>query len=224
MEYAPKIRIFVYLAVFLFYASFTNCEFQKVSSSPEVYVCDHFLSDEECDHLIAIAKPFLKRATVADTSTAKSLIDSRRTSLGTFISSFTKDKIVRGLQKNIAYATEIPEENGEDMQVLYYGLGAEYRPHYDYFDPSTVGGLSHYKRGGQRTATFIVYLNTPIKGGATVFPLVNVSVVPKKGKALLFYNTTSKGDPDPMSFHGGAPVIEGEKWIITRWLREKKFN
>lgn len=110
-----------------------------------------------------------------------------------------------------------------DSRTLHYGIGGEYKPHYDYFDPSTPGGLYHYNRGGQRVASFIVYLNTPEAGGETVFPKAKLRVKPEKGKALLFYNVDPEGKEDPMSFHGGAPVIAGEKWIITRWLRQGEF-
>ena len=164
------------------------------------------------------------RSGVVDPNSANSLIDSRRTSLGMFVSSATKDKVVRKIYKRIAQATKIPEKNGESAQILYYQVGAEYRPHYDYFDPSTTGGLTHLARGGQRIATFLVYLNTVEEGGETIFPRAQVKIIPEKGKALLFYNVNASGVPDPMSFHGGAPVTKGEKWLISRWLREGEFN
>jgi prolyl 4-hydroxylase len=25
------------------------------------------------------------------------------------------------------------------------------------------------------------------------------------------------------TLHGGAPVLEGEKWVATKWLREREF-
>ena len=197
--------------------------FVKVCDEPLVYVCDRFLKDQDCDHLIALGAPSLKRSTVVNPDGAVSLIDSRRTSLGMFLPFFTQDEVVLNIHRRIAEVTSIPEENGESMQILYYGEGAEYRPHYDYFDPKTPGGLFHYRRGGQRVASFIIYLNTPEAGGETVFPRVHLKITPEKGKALLFYNVDAMGAEDPMSFHGGAPVLKGEKWIITRWLRESTF-
>ena len=70
----------------------------------------------------------------------------------------------------------------------------------------------------------MVYLNTPEKGGETVFPRVRLKIVPEKGKAVLFYNVSDSGRVDPMSFHGGAPVERGEKWLMTCWLREHPFH
>ncbi len=48
-------------------------------------------------------------------------------------------------------------------------------------------------------------------------------IVPEKGKALLFYNLREEGWTDPMSLHAGLPVLEGEKWLMTQWLREKEL-
>jgi prolyl 4-hydroxylase len=199
-------------------------EFKQVCASPRVYVCDHFLSDKECDHLIEIARDSLQRATVLDPRSANNLVDSRRTSLGTWIPRTSQDKVVNKVWKRIAEVTHIPKENGEDLQILYYRVGAEYQPHYDYFDPATPGGLVHYNRGGQRVATFMVYLSPTEEGGETIFPRAGVKIAPEKGKAVLFYNVTPEGKEDPMSFHGGAPVVRGEKWLMTRWLREREFR
>jgi prolyl 4-hydroxylase len=196
--------------------------FTQLSQSPQVYVCEHFLSDEECDHLIEIAKGSLKRTTVLDLSGGGNSVDSRRTSLGTWLT--VEDDVVKNINHRIAEVTQIPIENGECIQMLYYGVGAEYQPHFDYFDPRTNGGRQQLERGGQRVATFMVYLNTVEAGGETIYPKINLKITPEKGKAVLFYNVTQSGAVDPMSFHGGAPVKSGEKWLMTRWLREGEFH
>ncbi len=135
----------------------------------------------------------------------------------------TNDTIIRNLVKRISQQTQIREENGEDFQLLYYDVGAEYQPHFDYFDPSTPSGLVHLERGGQRIVTFMIYLNTVTEGGETIFPRAKIKISPEKGKAVVFYNVTPQGEEDPMSFHGGAPVLQGEKWLITHWLHEREF-
>ena len=45
---------------------------------------------------------------------------------------------------------------------------------------------------------------------------------PLKGNAVFF----SYDRPHPMTrtLHGGAPVVEGEKWVATKWLREGRFE
>jgi prolyl 4-hydroxylase len=216
-------RFFLIAVFLLLYSSLFSQDFYKVCSRPEVYVCDQFLSEAECDHIISVSKKFLARSTVVDPKHGGDKIDSVRTSLGMFIPSSLKDKIIRNLESRIAQITKLPKENGENFQVLYYGAGAEYRPHYDYFDPSTESGLVHYKRGGQRVISFLIYLNTPEEGGETIFPKAHVKIAPQKGKALFFYNVTPDGKMDPKSLHGGSPVIRGEKWLMTKWIRERTF-
>ncbi|MBI5273578.1 MAG: 2OG-Fe(II) oxygenase [Chlamydiales bacterium] len=202
----------------------TASGFKQLSQIPEIYECAHFLSDEECELLIKAAKPTLSRSTVIDSGSSNSLVNKDRTSLGTFLSWTRNDPTMQRIRNNISIITGISKQNAEDMQVLYYGVGAQYRPHYDYFDPSTAGGYAHYSRGGQRVATLLIYLNTPEQGGETIFPRAYIKVNPTKGKAVLFYNVDPSGDVDPHSLHGGAPVIKGEKWIATVWLRESAFR
>ncbi|MFN2350259.1 MAG: prolyl hydroxylase family protein, partial [Thioalkalivibrio sp.] len=89
--------------------------------------------------------------------------------------------------------------------------GAEYKPHYDYFDPARPGGHVALMRGGQRVASLVMYLNTPKHGGATTFPDVNFAVAPIKGNAVFF--SYDRPHPSTATLHGGAPVIEGAKWV-----------
>ncbi len=202
----------------------SSYDFKKIADFPEIYECEHFLSDSECDKIIKKAKPTLTKSTVVDNNSSKGLLDLRRTSLGTFLSTQSEIAAVKKIRKQAERITGISQKNGEDLQVLYYSIGAEYQPHFDFFDPDSKGGLIHYNRGGQRVATLLIYLNTPLKGGETIFPKARVSINPTKGKAVLFYNIDLQGRPDPNSLHGGAPVISGEKWIATLWLREHKFQ
>ncbi|MEI8301367.1 MAG: 2OG-Fe(II) oxygenase [Chlamydiota bacterium] len=197
--------------------------FQQIAKSPQIYECENFLSDDECEYIISQAKPRLERSTMVDPNSSGVLINKDRTSLGVFLSHIG-DPILQKIRERIELVTEIPEENGESMQVLYYNIGAEYKPHYDFFDPQTPGGLIHYNRGGQRVASFLLYLNTPDKGGETVFPRAGLKIQAKKGKAVVFYNVDNNGNTNPMSLHGGSPVIAGEKWIATIWLRESIFE
>lgn len=202
----------------------SSYDFKKVADSPEIYECEHFLTDAECDSIIKKAKPDLLKSTVIDNNSSKELLDTRRTSLGTFFSTQSEIAAVKKIRKQAELITGIPKKNGEGLQVLYYSIGAEYQPHFDFFDPNSPGGFIHYNRGGQRVATLLVYLNTPEQGGETIFPKARVSIDPSKGKAVLFYNVDLQGRPDPNSLHGGAPVISGEKWIATLWLREQRFH
>ncbi len=198
-------------------------EIKTLSQTPRIYYIEDFLQEKECEYLIEKSTSALKRSTVLDAS-QDGAIDSRRTSQGMFFPQNSPDPILRKIEKNIAEITKLPIENGEGLQILKYGIGGEYQPHYDYFTASHPGGAETLRRGGQRVATMILYLNTTESGGETIFPLAKVSVRPKKGTAVLFYNVTVDGKDDPQSLHGGAPVIQGEKWIGVKWIRENTFR
>jgi prolyl 4-hydroxylase len=187
---------------------------------PNIVVIGNFLSDEECDGLIEGAKPRLARSLTVATQTGGEELNADRTSNGMFYAR-SENELVARIERRLAQLTRWPLDNGEGLQILHYRPGAEYKPHYDYFEPSEPGTPTILKRGGQRVATIIMYLHEPAKGGGTVFPDVNLEVAPKRGHAVFFsYN---RAHPASKSLHGGAPVIEGEKWIATKWLREGKF-
>jgi prolyl 4-hydroxylase len=133
-----------------------------------------------------------------------------------------ENELVRRIEQRIARLVNWPEENGEGLQILQYGPGAEYKPHYDYFDPAEPGTPTIVKRGGQRVGTLVMYLAEPGKGGGTVFPDVHLEVAPRKGNAVFF--SYERPHPSTRTLHGGQPVIEGEKWIATKWLRERRFE
>lgn len=96
------------------------------------------------------------------------------------------------------------------------------RPHYDYFDPARPGSAKTLARGGQRVASVVMYLNTPERGGATTFPDARFEVAAVKGNAVFF----AYDRPHPMtgSLHAGAPVVAGEKWVATKWLRVGRYD
>ncbi len=188
---------------------------------PTVVVFGNFLSDEECDGLIAAATPQLKRSLTIDTKTGGEELNEARTSSGMFFRR-GENPLVQRIEERLARLFNWPIENGEGMQVLHYQPGAEYKPHYDYFDPAEPGTPSILKRGGQRVATILMYLNEPEKGGGTTFPDVHFEVAPKRGNAVFF--SYDRPHPSTKTLHGGAPVIAGEKWIATKWLREREFT
>lgn len=202
---------------------YTVEKMEILQESPRVVVYHSYLSEAECDYIIRLGAPSLQRSTVVDHHSNRGKVDQVRTSEGMFFAYNHQDSILTSVEKKISVTTGIPKENGENIQLLHYSTGAEYKPHHDYFDPNTFAGKEYLKTGGQRFATFIMYLNTPEGGGETIFPLLNLKVKAQKGDALLFYNCDLQGHVDQKTLHGGAPVTRGEKWIATRWLRLGKF-
>lgn len=188
---------------------------------PRVVVFGSLLADDECEALIELARPRLARSETVQTETGGSEVNPVRTSSGMFFAR-EENPLCARIEARIAQLLDWPIENGEGLQVLHYLPGAEYKPHHDYFDPAKAGTPAILARGGQRVATLVMYLNAPAKGGATSFPDVGLEVAPIKGNGVFF----SYDRPHPMTrtLHGGAPVIEGEKWVATKWLRERRFE
>jgi prolyl 4-hydroxylase len=189
--------------------------------NPRVVVFGGLLSDEECAALIAMATPRLARSLTVDTKSGGEEVNADRTSNGMFFQR-GETELIRRIEARIARLVNWPEENGEGLQVLHYRPGTEYKPHYDYFDPHEPGTPTILQRGGQRVGTLIMYLGEPQKGGGTSFPDVHLEVAPKRGNAVFF--SYERAHPSTRTLHGGTPVLAGEKWIATKWLRERKFE
>lgn len=190
-------------------------------SQPHIVVFGNLLSDEECDALMQAARPRLSRSLTVAVKTGGEELNDDRTSRGMF---FTRgeNELVNRIEARIARLLDWPLENGEGLQVLQYLPGAEYKPHHDYFDPAEPGTASILARGGQRVGTLILYLGEPEAGGATVFPDIGLEVMPQRGHAVFF--SYDQPHASTLTLHGGAPVLAGEKWVATKWLREHEFT
>ncbi len=195
-------------------------QMEVLSWNPRIFIFRNFLSDEECDHLIEKSRPSLRRSKVIDPDGTNGKLDNGRTSKSMFFPKPHGDPIIEEIERRIALVTMTPPDCAESIQVVHYQTGEEYRPHYDYFIPSQKGSMVFLQNGGQRLSSFLMYLNTVEEGGETIFPKAQVKVRPVKGDALLFYDVTPDGKVDPTTFHGGAPVLKGEKWLATRWQRQ----
>jgi prolyl 4-hydroxylase len=188
---------------------------------PRVVLFGGLLTDAECDAVIEEARPSLARSETVVNATGGSEVNEARTSEGMFFQR-GQSPLIQRLENRIARLLNWPVKWGEGLQVLHYAPGAEYRPHHDYFDPAHSGTEAVLRRGGQRVGTLIMYLNTPQRGGATSFPDVGLEVAAIKGNAVFF--SYDRPHISTRTLHGGAPVVEGVKWVATKWLREREFN
>ena len=187
---------------------------------PALTVVGNMLSDEECDSLIEAARARISPSTVVDNLSGGNKPGDERTSHGLFFrrgESELIQRIERRLERFLAW----PMDWGEGLQVLRYGLGAEYRPHFDYFDPESPA-IARLTASGQRVATVLLYLNTPEEGGGTSFPDVQLDVAARRGNAVFF--AYDRPYPTTLTRHGGQPVLAGEKWVATKWLRSQYFE
>ncbi len=192
-----------------------------VMALPRVVVFGNLMSAEECAALRELATTRLARSETVQVETGGSEVNASRTSQGMFFAR-GENELCQRIEARIATLLNWPLDHGEGLQILRYTPGAEYKPHYDYFDPQHSGTASILKRGGQRVGTLVTYLNTPVRGGATTFPDVGLEVQPIEGHAVFF--SYDRPDPATRTIHGGAPVLEGEKWVATKWLRQGRFD
>jgi prolyl 4-hydroxylase len=190
--------------------------------APRVILFGNLLSAEECEQLIELSRGKLQRSSVVNAETGHYDIHPHRTSSGTHFAR-GENELVSRIEKRIADLVQCPVERGEPIQVLHYQPGAEYRPHYDYFDPANKGNDAVLAHGGQRIATLIMYLNDVEAGGSTVFPEIGLDVLPRRGHAVYFAYCAEDGRLDARTLHGGSPVTSGEKWIATKWFRQREY-
>jgi prolyl 4-hydroxylase len=198
-------------------------EILMVLNAPRIVLFGGLLSDEECDEMRKLSAAKLQRSTVVNAATGAYDVHPDRTSSGTHFDR-GENPLVKRIENRISELVGYPVENGEPIQILHYQPGGEYKPHFDYFDPKHPGNDKVLAMGGQRVATLIMYLNDVTAGGSTVFPEVGVDILPRKGNAVYFAYTTPEGALDARSLHGGSPVSAGEKWIATKWLRQRAYG
>lgn len=190
--------------------------------SMEAVLYDDLLSDEECEHIKKVSEPCLVRSAVVGQNFSN--VQTRiRTSDGAFLDRGL-DKVITRVEARIARLTGYAVERGEGLQVLHYIDEQEYQPHYDFFEPQNEEEMRMLEGPGNRIGTLIMYLNDVDEGGATYFPQLKLAIHPKKGSAIWFGYIGNDGVTDRRSEHAGLPVLGGDKWIATKWIRERPFQ
>jgi prolyl 4-hydroxylase len=180
------------------------------------------LDADECRTLIEMARPRLKPSTLVDLATGQDIVSDKRTSWGMFFRLAENDFIAR-LDRRLSLLMNLPLENGEGLQVLHYPTGAGSEPHFDYLQPTNAANRESVQRSGQRVSTLVTYLNDVPAGGQTIFPALGWATSPLRGNAVYFEYGDDRGHVDARSLHASAPVTQGEKWVVTKWMRQRRF-
>jgi prolyl 4-hydroxylase len=187
----------------------------------------NFLAPKDCYELIALAKAQrLVPSAGFEVETGESKVSDYRTSKQTFFNR-GQTPLITDIENRIADATGTPIENGEGLQLVHYPPGCYYKSHHDFYPPNYAGSQKEIERGGQRLATFMIYLNTVPKdgGGETSFFDERVMIRPEQGKALLFWNLNTNYEPDYTTFHEGLPPKNGyHKYICNKWIHVRAFT
>jgi prolyl 4-hydroxylase len=191
-------------------------------SSPTLALLGGVMSADECAQLIELARPRLVTSTVVDPQTGQDVVAGYRNSLGMFFR-LGENELIGRLDRRFAELMQLPVENGEGLQVLCYGPGGATSPHFDFVAPTNEANQASVARSGQRISTLLVYLADVEEGGETVFPRAGWSIQPRAGNAIYFESCNRGGQVDPQSLHAGQPVVRGEKWVVTKWMRQRRF-
>ncbi len=191
-------------------------------AQPVVVVLENVLNSDECAQVMDLARDRLQASTVVDPASGNNMPKDYRDSEGMFFQ-LEENPLIARLDRRIAQLMNMPVENGEGLQVLRYGAGGKSEPHFDYLIPSNDFNRESLLRSGQRVSTLVVYLNDVEAGGETYFPEIGLSVVPKRGNAIYFEYANNLRQVDPKSLHASSAVVTGEKWAMTKWMRERKF-
>lgn len=172
------------------------------------------LTDDECMHIVRSAADLLQPATVADPRTGRLMPHPVRTSDAAVLSPVREDIVLRAINVRLAASSGTDVRQGEALTVLRYLPGQQFRLHSDV--------LPNVRN--QRMMTILIYLNDDFKGGETTFPDHRLTISPKQGDAVIFKNLDAAGRPLTHARHAGEPVVQGTKWLATRWIRARPFD
>ena len=179
---------------------------------PLIMKFDHVLSDEECQVCIDSAASRLKKSKLANKE-----FSQIRTSRGMFFEE-NESPLIMKIENRISSLMHVPIAHAEGLQVLHYEPGQEFKEHYDYFGAGSPS--SH----NNRISTLIIYLNDVEEGGETTLPKLGVTVKPVKGSAIYFEYFYNNQELNELTLHSGEPVIRGEKWVATQWMRKQRIR
>ena len=187
---------------------------EPICQAPDILAFRSLFTPAECRYLIEAATPMLEPALIVDVENGGQKRDPVRVSDWCGFTWPLENPAVHALNRRIAAASGTLPEQGEALQVLRYGTGGEYKPHFD-----SIPGFAN-----QRAFTMLVWLNEEYQGGETWFSAPELALKGVTGDAVLFRNLGADGRRDPLSAHAGLPVTSGEKLIASKWIRQRAID
>lgn len=208
---------------------------QVITSKMQLYLIGDFMSPKECQEIIDLGNHQLRPSTVslpdqefnrAEDKGAIKLADETYVDLS-FRTSQTcdlallNDPKVMAMDQRISKTLGIAIELSESTQLQRYLLGEQFKSHTDYFAPNSEEYTRFASERGNRTWTFMVYLNNVAQGGGTHFSAIEKTILPRQGMAVVWNNLLPSGEVNPLTIHAGTPVVEGVKFVVTKWFRQR---
>jgi len=191
---------------------------ETANLDPWIVVYHDLLVDSEMDKIKELASPRLKRATVQNPATGQLETAYYRVSKSAWLKD-EEDRLVDRVSAKVKAASGLSMETAEELQVVNYGIGGHYEPHYDFARKEEIGAFNVVQ--GNRIATGIYYMSDVEAGGATVFTEIGVQVWPEKGSMAFWYNLMQSGEGDYRTRHAACPVLAGSKWVANKWIHER---
>ena len=197
-----------------------------LNKDPYIVKIKNLLSDAEVEELLNMTKGKFKKSNVV--IDGELTYTSNRTSSTAYLfRDGMPDEYSRNIEKIIERICYLVNCNRTQLEVMAvrYKYQQKFGSHVDYFNDDEIGKIDN---GGQRIATFFVYLNTlhEGEGGTTEFMQLGLRSKPRKGDAVYFCNKNRKtGKMDPRTEHAGNPVEkEGViKYGLNIWIRDPGF-
>lgn len=191
---------------------------QRVPSDKlELFQLRGFIAPELCTELITSIEINRRPSTIADDNGDRYFRTSETCDLA------PDHPAVEALETRLLALSGIDPVHGEPVQGQRYDIGQEFKPHCDWFNPDGQDYEKYCTVAGQRTWTFMVYLNAVDAGGATRFKTIGKSFAPEAGKLVCWNNRRPDLRPNPNTLHHGMKVRKGRKYVITKWYRERPY-
>lgn len=226
---------------------------QKPSnSSVKVYLFDDFLSQQECEGLIAAHNSHVEAFT--------------KPPILCFDSLYTLQKHIRDAGKNIKVTSKIFTHGTSCVNSSFslqlqnwlngnWSYSTAFYPGESKFSTNVATRLQQAmglkpENGGKfqitsyplgkaykthtdctpgsldkrdRVVSVLMYLNDAEEGGETKFPDLGIWVKPKRGRAIVWNNMSPQGECELESRHVASLVKKGKKYILIRWYYYKSF-
>jgi prolyl 4-hydroxylase len=189
-------------------------------AEPVIRTHEQVLTQAQCEYLKKWAEPALTPALVYEPRTGERVRDPQRNNQVANLGRVLDLGLTLLEARMLAVCGVFPLAKAEPLSVLKYSVGEEYQPHRDYLNQGAQPDQFPPRGPGQRLWTVFCYLNDVVRGGQTAFPSLGFEVQPKQGRAVVFANVDAELKPDMSTLHASLPVIEGEKWLATLWIRQ----
>ncbi|XP_057666145.1 prolyl 4-hydroxylase subunit alpha-1 [Diorhabda carinulata] len=192
---------------------------EEAHINPNLYIFHDVMSDQEIETVKRLARPKFQRATVQNSVTGDLEVAHYRISKSAWLKEH-EHKHIADIARRVEDMTGLSMSTAEELQVVNYGIGGHYEPHFDFARKEEKNAFKSLGTGN-RIATVLFYMSDVSQGGATVFPVIGAALWPKKGTAAFWYNLHPSGDGDMLTRHAACPVLAGSKWVSNKWIHER---